>query len=224
VELGGLEPPTSWVRSRRTFAPIRLVCRVYVPARRSDRRRRFRPISDYFSPDRAKAAVFGPVLPPAKLLRDEERRRARVARASDVASLRARTPRTTVRVSLSNRAKTPAHKRDARVLHRAGKNRKLRSVLGDSGDRWRPVARWCASAAGGPHSAPGRAPAVRSSRAPTASLAPPRAHLEQWPIGTSARSHRHAPATAAPSVVSTAASTDADRAAADAPSRRSKET
>jgi hypothetical protein len=134
-----------------------------------------------------------------------------------------------VRVSLSNRAKTPANKRDARGLQRAGKNRKFRSVLGDSGDRWRPVARWCASAAGGPHSAPGRALAVRSSRARTASLALPRAHLEQWRSSTSVCSHRHTPATAAPYLVSTAAFhgrrsvAGADRAAADAPSRRPKE-
>ena len=140
------------------------------------------------------------------------------------------TPRfSVVRVSLSNRAKTPANKRDARVLQRAGKNRKFRSVLGDSGDRWRPVARWCASAAGEPRAAPGRAPAVRSSRAPTASLALPRAHLEN--SGRAARALVHT-GTRRPrpclggldccfhgrrSVVG------AGRAAADAPSRRPKE-
>jgi hypothetical protein len=134
-----------------------------------------------------------------------------------------------VRVSLSNRPKIPANKPDAHALQRARKTSKFRSVLGDSGDRWRPVAGWCASAAGGPHSAPGRAPAARSSRARTASVALPRAHLEQWPSSASARSHRHAPATAAPSVVSTAAFhgrrsvVGADRAAPGAPSRSPKE-
>ena len=94
-----------------------------------------------------------------------------------------------VRVSLSNGAKTPANRRDAAAPRRAQETRKFHSFPGDSGDRWRPVARWCASAAGGPHSAPGRAPAVRSSRAPTASLALPRAHLEN--SGRAARALVH---------------------------------
>ena len=134
-----------------------------------------------------------------------------------------------VRVSLSNGAKTPANRRDAAAPRRAQETRKFHSFPGDSGDRWRPVARWCASAAGGPHSAPGRAPAVRSSRAPTASLALPRAHLENSGraaralVHTGTRRPRPCLAWSRLLLSGRRSVVGADRAAPDAPSRRPKE-
>jgi integrase-like protein len=52
-----------------------------------------------------------------------------------------------VRFSLSNRAETPAYKRDRTALQRARHTRKFHAFRGGLGDVRRPIARWCASAA-----------------------------------------------------------------------------
>jgi hypothetical protein len=86
-----------------------------------------------------------------------------------------------VRVSLSNRAKPPANKRDRAALQRAHNTRKFHSFFGDLGHGWRPVARWCASAAATPHPGLGRACGGEVERGVDGVVgAPVGAHLQQW--------------------------------------------
>jgi hypothetical protein len=97
------------------------------------------------------------------------------------------TPRfSVVRVCLSNRAKTPAYKRDTTALRRVRETRKFHSFLGHSGDRGRPVARRGASAAYEPAPALGRVRRRDRAGHGRRRSRPLGAHLQQWPRSTSA--------------------------------------
>jgi hypothetical protein len=62
MELGGLEPPTSWVRSRRSPASNPALCRHFPICRGSKRGRQFRANSARLGRDRAKGATLWPDL------------------------------------------------------------------------------------------------------------------------------------------------------------------